>query len=162
MNQFDFSADPPATTQAEDYFQRYGFASRIAQVLLNRRESSSITLGVYGAWGEGKTSVMHFIEQELAAHSDAIVINFNPWRFSDEPSLLLAFFTTLAERLKPLSPDTRWYKTRKESIGEAVLKYASYATVLKVTPASGLADALPALGKALADVPLEKLKARIE
>ncbi|TDN37032.1 hypothetical protein E4631_19575 [Hymenobacter sp. UV11] len=162
MNQFDFSADPPATTQAEDYFQRYGFASRIAQVLLNRRESSSITLGVYGAWGEGKTSVMRFIEQELAAHSDAIVINFNPWRFSDEPSLLLAFFTTLAERLKPLSPDTRWYKTRKESIGEAVLKYASYATVLKATPASGLADALPGLGKALADVPLEKLKVRIE
>ncbi|RYE89266.1 MAG: NTPase, partial [Cytophagaceae bacterium] len=162
MNQFDFSADPPATTQAEDYFQRYGFASRIAQVLLNRRESSSITLGVYGAWGEGKTSVMRFIEQELAAHSDAIVINFNPWRFSDEPSLLLAFFTTLSERLKPLSPDTRWYKTRKESIGEAVLKYASYATVLKATPASGLADALPSLGKALADVPLEKLKARIE
>ncbi|HEX8348776.1 MAG TPA: P-loop NTPase fold protein, partial [Hymenobacter sp.] len=111
---------------------------------------------------EGKTSVMHFIAQELAAHSDAIVINFNPWRFSDEPSLLLAFFTTLAERLKPLSPDTRWYKTRKESIGEAVLKYASYATVLKATPVSGLADAWSGLGKALADVPLEKLKARIE
>jgi hypothetical protein len=162
MNHFDFSADPPATTQAEDYFQRYGFASRIAQVLLNRRESSSITIGVYGSWGEGKTSVMHFIEKELAANSDAIVINFNPWRFSDEPSLLLAFFTTLAERLKSLSPDTRWYKTRKESIGEAVLKYASYATVLKATPASGLADAIPGFGKALADVPLEKLKARIE
>jgi len=162
MTQFDFSADPPATTQAEDYFQRYGFASRIAQVLLARRESSSLTLGVYGAWGEGKTSVMRFIEQELATRSDAIVINFNPWRFSDEPSLLLAFFTTLAERLKPLSPDTRWYKSRKESIGEAVLKYAGYATLLKATPAPGLADALPGLGKALADVPLEKLKARIE
>jgi predicted KAP-like P-loop ATPase len=83
MNPFDFSADSPATTRAEDYFQRYGFASRIAQVLLTRRESSSLTIGVYGSWGEGKTSVMHFIAQELAAHSDAIVINFNPWRFSD-------------------------------------------------------------------------------
>lgn len=38
MNQFDFSADPPATTQAEDYFQRYGCASRIAQVRLNLLE----------------------------------------------------------------------------------------------------------------------------
>jgi hypothetical protein len=50
MNHFNFSADPPATTQAEDYFQRYGFVSRTAQVFLNRRESSSITLGVYGAY----------------------------------------------------------------------------------------------------------------
>ena len=116
MPPFNFSADPPATTQEEDYFQRYGFASRIAQVLINRRESSSITVGVYGSWGEGKTSVMHFIAKELAANSNAIVINFNPWRFSDEQSLLLAFFTTLAERLKPLGENSRWFKTRKESI----------------------------------------------
>jgi hypothetical protein len=43
-----------------------------------------------------------------------------------------------------------------------VLKYASYATVLKAVPIAGLADAWSGLGKAMADVPLEKLKARIE
>lgn len=162
MKLFDFSADQPARTRADDYFQRYGFASRIAQVIISRQQSSSLTIGVYGSWGEGKTSVMHFIEGELASRSDAIIINFNPWRFSDEASLLRAFFTTLADHLKPLSKEGRWYKTRKESIGELLSKYAGYASVLKATPISGLADVLPGLGKALADIPLETLKARIE
>jgi predicted KAP-like P-loop ATPase len=97
MSPFDFSADKPVAAQPEDYFQRYEFARRIARVLAERRDSTSITLGVYGAWGEGKTSVMNFIAQELAAQSDTIVVPFNPWRFSDEQSLLLAFFTSLAD-----------------------------------------------------------------
>jgi len=154
MKLFDFSADQPAQTKEDDYFQRYGFAARIAQVINSRQQSSSLTIGVYGSWGEGKTSVMNFIEQELAAQGDAIVFTFNPWRFADEPSLLRAFFTTLAEHLKPLSPDGGWFKSRKERVGDLLAKYAGYATVFKFTPAPGLADGLPGLGKALSDVSL--------
>lgn len=162
MKPFDFSADQPVRTKADDYFQRYGFAACIAQVISNRRQSRSLTIGVYGSWGEGKTSVMQFIEQELAAQGDAIVVQFNPWRFADEPSLLRAFFTTLAEHLKPLSHERRWFKTRKESPGELLSKYAGYATLLKATPVPSLADMLLGISKTLADVPLETLKARIE
>ncbi|MFD2788089.1 KAP family P-loop NTPase fold protein [Hymenobacter rubripertinctus] len=163
MPPFDFSADKPVATQPDDYFQRYEFARRVARVLAERRDSTSITLGVYGAWGEGKTSVMNFIAQELAAQSDTIVVPFNPWRFSDEQSLLLAFFTTLADRLKPLSKANRWrFFSRKESLGKLISKYAQYTAVLKATPISGVADAASGLGKALSDVPLETLKERIE
>ena len=113
MQSFDFSADKPVEAPADDYFQRYEFARRIAQVIGGRRESTSITLGVYGAWGEGKTSVMNFIARELTVHTETIVVPFNPWRFADESSLLLAFFGTLANRLKLLSPDHRWrFQTR--------------------------------------------------
>jgi hypothetical protein len=163
MHLFDFSADKPVAAQPEDYFQRYEFARRVARVLAERRDSTSITLGVYGAWGEGKTSVMNFIGQELAAQSETIVVTFNPWRFSDEQSLLLAFFTTLADRLKPLSKANRWrFFTRKESLGKLIARYAQYTAVLKATPISGVADAASGLGKALSDVPLETLKGRIE
>ena len=163
MQSFDFSADKPVEAPADDYFQRYEFARRIAQVIGGRRESTSITLGVYGAWGEGKTSVMNFIARELTVHTETIVVPFNPWRFADESSLLLAFFGTLANRLKLLSPDHRWrFQTRKEGVGELITKYAKYAAVLKITPAASVADAVGDLGKALSDVPLETLKARIE
>ena len=64
----NFSADKPISFQKEDKFQRYPFAKRIANVISERLNEECIVIGIYGAWGEGKTWVIKFIEKEIILH----------------------------------------------------------------------------------------------
>ncbi|MGI4739326.1 MAG: KAP family P-loop NTPase fold protein [Janthinobacterium lividum] len=87
----------PVEDPDHDDFQRVKFAQRIAETLVKRRSQKSIVVGLYGKWGEGKSSVLHFIKRSLADAPEVVVLNFNPWRFSDETQLLLNFFGELAK-----------------------------------------------------------------
>ena len=53
----NFLSDRPIANKQEDKFQRYDFAKRIANTIIERENEDCIVIGIYGAWGEGKTSV---------------------------------------------------------------------------------------------------------
>ena len=55
-------------------------------------------IGLYGGWGEGKTSVLNFIES--LAHTEGIpVLWFSPWSAQDRVELWTAFSAALERRL---------------------------------------------------------------
>lgn len=155
-----YAADAPISDSADDRFRRWPFAQRIAQTIISRVDPSSIVIGIYGAWGEGKTSVLNFIEQELNQHpSEVVCVRFNPWRFRDEATLLVSFFSTLAETLG------RSISSTKERIGEMLQKYGELLAPLSVSlfglglsPGKATAET----GKLLSSVDLEDLRNRIE
>jgi predicted KAP-like P-loop ATPase len=147
-NNEHYAADKPVSVEKEDRFQRYTFSKRIADTIINRKDDESIVFGLFGAWGEGKSSVLNFIEQELTKDDTIISIRFNPWRFSDEDKLLKSFFTTIAHALgKELD-------SKKEKFAGFVAKYAASTKILGVDIAS--------VGKAFADVGIEEFKDRID
>lgn len=150
-----FLSDKPVATLLEDKFQRYDFSKRIADVIIKRKEEDSLVVGVYGAWGEGKTSVLNFIETELNNKSDVIIIKFNPWRYTDENLLLVHFFQTLANSLD-IS-----LKNKKEKIGEELKKYAKLLT-FDIPIIGNISDKLDAVGDLLSQADVESLKRRIE
>ncbi|SNR62863.1 P-loop NTPase fold protein [Flavobacterium sp. ov086] len=170
----NFLADKPISEEKEDKFQRYRFSKRIAETIVNRISIDSIVIGLYGAWGEGKTSVLNFIKKELDSHQTNIIhFTFNPWRFTDETTLLTSFFNMLATELKESFVDenpakgknifSKWYnnkkgdlKTDREAIGDLIQEYAKVASIL------GASDVVETVGKAISDGNIEKLKARIE
>ncbi len=155
-----YTADAPISDTADDRFRRWPFAQRIAQTIILRADPGSIVIGIYGAWGEGKTSVLNFIEQELSQHPlEVVYVRFNPWRFRDEATLLISFFATLAEALG------RSISSQKEKIGEMLHKYGELLAPLSVSffglglsPGKATAET----GKLLSSVDLEDLKNRIE
>lgn len=55
----------------------------------------AMTMGVYGAWGEGKTSVMQMVKTELE-EANIETIWYNPWSVSDEHQILMEFFSLLS------------------------------------------------------------------
>ncbi len=65
-------ADQPIRTSKEDRFGRKQFAHRIAHVVATREDKSGIVVGIYAPWGEGKTSVLNMIEEELANDCEPI------------------------------------------------------------------------------------------
>ena len=151
-----FSSDKPVTDKQEDKFQRAGFAKRIAQTIIDRENSEGIVIGIYGVWGEGKTSVLNFIEEELKNSESVISIKFNPWRYTDENAVLTHFFQVLASSLNAK------LKTQNEKIGEIFQKYGKLLNFEIPLVGINVGETIEGAGDILADVDIEALKKRIE
>ncbi len=117
-----FSDDLPLTSGEQDRLNRAPFAKRVAAVLLASPKGTGLVIGLHGPWGDGKTTVLNLIRAELGASKDAIVVEFNPWRFTDESAMLTGFFAvlgrTIGEKLTSKRKEmARWI--------ESIARYAS-------------------------------------
>lgn len=142
-----YNSDKPILDKTEDKFNRYKFSKRIAETILRRENESGLVLGLYGVWGEGKSSVLNMIEGVLEKDDDILIIKFNPWRFKDEDALILNFLKNLSETLD------YQLNNLKEKIGEFFKKYGSIGSVFNFD--------LSRVGESLSDTELEDLKDRV-
>jgi predicted KAP-like P-loop ATPase len=111
-----FRPDKPVSYEKEDKFQRYPFAKRIAKIVSSGKYPKSLVIGIYGKWGQGKTSVMHFIRNEIS--QDTVIINFNPWQFHEQKQLYKSFFESFASAMLKKHP------AQKDKIEKVFNKYA--------------------------------------
>ncbi|MFT3893378.1 MAG: P-loop NTPase fold protein [Anaerolineales bacterium] len=145
-----YSSDSPITDSNLDEFNRKEYSRRIAQTIARRKDTKSLVIGIYGKWGEGKTTVLNFIESELKHHNNIVPIFFNPWMFPTETELFTAFYTELAKGLEKSLP------TAKEKIGQVITEF--------LAPFAGLfdrTDFAEKIGKLLSTVRLDELRDRI-
>jgi len=142
-----YNSDKPITLKKEDRFNRDKFASRIADTILKRNTDEGLVIGLYGIWGEGKTSVLNMIENDLLDNDDVLIVKFNPWRFKDEDALILNFFKNISVALdKELS-------SKSEKFGRFLKKWGSLTSFIKVD--------LSKIGESLSDASIEELKERV-
>lgn len=157
-----FISDSPLSESTRDKFKRWPFAQKLAQIILSHSGPDSLVIGINGKWGEGKTTVLKFIEAEIKKDIGAICIWFNPWLFRDENQLLLHFFVKLSSTLE------KSLKSNKEIAGR-ILKYAgTVIPSIKVSMPDGteagvdFGQSLERLGDNLSSVDITDLKLRLE
>ena len=146
-------SDAPVQDSKGDRFDRAPFAFRIAETLTRRADPASLVIAVYGAWGEGKTTVLNFIREKLKSEPSVVCVNFNPWRLNGEDELLTGFFSTLADAL-----DAE-LKTATEKIGDALKQYSFLLKPLPVL--SKLEEVAQGTGSLMSAVTLDALRFKI-
>lgn len=153
-----FVSDSPLTDPQLDRFRRFPFAERIANTLAQRRDPTSTVVLINGNWGEGKTTLLQYVHGTLHKFDNVVPIWFNPWRFSDETSLLLSFFATVAGALD------KSFKTKKEKVGDLFRDYGAVvgeiaveAYGIKLSAGKGVSK----LGEKLSTVSLEEKREHI-
>jgi len=145
-----YSTDSPINDIELDEFNRKEFSFRIARTIAAKKSTKSLVVGIYGKWGEGKTTVLNFIRSELIHHENVVTLPFNPWLFPSESELLIAFYSELAKAIGKSLP------TVKEQIGKIITEYLGTL--------AGFFDkkeAVEKIGKFFSDVRLEELRDRI-
>lgn len=151
MSEHYYSSDSPVNNPEEDQFSRWPFAKRVADVIAQRNDPSSIVIGLYGAWGEGKTSVLNFIDKSFEQNENIVCLRFNPWRYGNEEQLLEGFFIDIADAI-----DTKII-TKQDEIKVAARKALPSITSLLGSKEAGVGIATFLKGPTLVD-----LKHRIE
>lgn len=94
-------ADRPIGRKAEDIFDRAPFAEQIAGIVAARTDPSSLVVGLYGPWGDGKTSTLAMIRETLGTDPNIISMDYNPWFYGDTTEQLTrSFFASIQAKLE--------------------------------------------------------------
>ncbi|MFI8730411.1 P-loop NTPase fold protein [Stutzerimonas kunmingensis] len=153
-----YFSDEPIASKAHDRFGRALFAARIAETIAKRRDPSSIVIGLFGPWGDGKTSVLKMMEESLVQYEQVVTIRFNPWHFPSEDALLRGFFATLAEALGREPAFKEKAAKLLESYG-GILSVVSVALPgVEINPG----EAAKNISESLSKVSLDQLKDQID
>ena len=143
-----YAADSPLDSTKLDQFDRASFAAAVAEGIASNKDPSSIVIGIYGPWGDGKTTLLNFVEEKLQGRQGIISMQFNPWRYQTEEILLVSFFSALARQLG------------KSLVGPHEKLAEKYGFLLKPIPYLG--DTLRDVSKKFGEISLDAFKRRIE
>jgi len=135
-----FLSDNAVKEETQDILNRAGFSKKFAEEILHWKDDESIVIALYGDWGKGKTSILNIalshIEQKTKTWKKVnrpIIIRFNPWSFSDQDSLLLAFFRQLFSSVHP------YITTTKKTFQKEINGFAKALGAFEKTPIVGSA-----------------------
>jgi hypothetical protein len=91
----DFFPDEPITYETGDKLDRKPFIQAFYNQIVSYPFQDSFVFGLYGAWGEGKTSILNLLKIKLAQNDNIILFNFDPWYFSSQEALIKGFYQGL-------------------------------------------------------------------
>ncbi|MED3613974.1 P-loop NTPase fold protein [Bacillus wiedmannii] len=112
-----YSSGNPIENESEDKLNRAVFAKRIANAL-EKQGKDSLTIGLLGEWGSGKSSVYNLIK-ESSDDSKMLFVDFKPWYFGENNhDIIRLYLLQFLEGIKK----TEGYSPE---IGKALQKYAN-------------------------------------
>lgn len=146
------SPDLPITKSTEDRLNRGTFAKSLAKTISHYSFPSSFTIGLYGEWGSGKTSLVNMVLEAVEdIDNSAIILRFNPWLCTDPKQLITQFFKQMATAIKLKKP-------KAEKAWELIDQYADVFDAASLIPVAGVI--ISAAGKALAKEANDRVEQR--
>jgi hypothetical protein len=83
----------------QDHLDFSFYVNALHNSIINRNTTTPLTLGVFGRWGTGKSTLMHMLEAQLEADG-LTVIWFNAWQYDKEDELWAAFIQSTINKIQ--------------------------------------------------------------
>lgn len=119
----------------EDLIGYSDYGEGLVQMIRSVQSDGSFTIGVFGQWGQGKTSMLRQIKKSLDTSPDKnepiITAWFNPWQFTKEEHIIIPFFHTLVSYFEEYKEENKTIAQKaKEKIGLFLKELANVPTAL--------------------------------
>ena len=110
------------------------YSKGLVNVIESIEANGSFTIGVYGEWGSGKTSLLKQIQKTIddknvTSEKKTLTVWFNPWQFVSEEHLIIPFFHTIISTLNRKKDDNKFEKI-KNNIEKFLLKVSNIPMAL--------------------------------
>ena len=86
------------------------YINSLSELITESEGITPFTIGVFGSWGMGKTSLMLMLKNKLESRHNVQTVWFNAWKFDDEKQIWTALIQTI---LNQLEPSLGWRTKRK-------------------------------------------------
>ncbi|MEM6516840.1 MAG: P-loop NTPase fold protein [Bacteroidota bacterium] len=105
----------------------FKYLTNSVSLIINNDDLVPSTIGLYGDWGSGKSSLMKMIENENTK-SDNIIIHFNGWLFEGYEDAKTALLSTIVDEL---IKSRTWDQKAIKYIGRLVKKVKWFEVLVK-------------------------------
>jgi len=148
-NNINIINDAPTTLDASD-FQKY--AIQLSKPIVNKNSTPRFTVGIYGGWGTGKTTLMQMMQNEIDRnYSDNVqTVWFDAWRYErEEYSAMVPLLRTIILSLNNAIKNSKdsekinilnTIETQFRKIGGAVVRNTSPNVGINMGSVSGGAN----------------------
>lgn len=123
----------------DDLLNYHPFAKKIQQIIQGYSNNPEpLTIGIYGKWGSGKTSLLNLIEKNIEIfHKEKgdrpyIKFHYNPWIYQTKEEMLFDFFETLSRKLNYSGNENL------KKAGKLIKKYSRYLKAVKLSASVGV------------------------
>lgn len=111
LSNSDFLVDRPINNFNDDRLGRSDFCDGLYKEISNISFPESFIFGLYGKWGEGKTSVINLVKNRLEKNDKFIIVDYNPWNYKDEEAMTRALYKQIESSLEKNFLFTNLHKT---------------------------------------------------
>lgn len=122
-------SDKPIIHQYDDVLSRVEFikdlADQISDIPIN---FDSFIFGLYGSWGEGKTSIINLLQNNLEENN--IIVNFDPWHFKDQEVITRSFYSELEAAINKEYIFPNFHKTMEKYLRMISLNIRHYGVTV--------------------------------
>ena len=94
-----FNSEKPIEKIEQDILGRSNTAKELSRHILSYKSDDSLTIGIIGEWGSGKTSFINMTLEALKNDKNYIIFHFNPWNISTRKQLISDFFNQLSNEI---------------------------------------------------------------
>jgi predicted KAP-like P-loop ATPase len=95
-----FVTDEPIKNDQDDTLDRGKFVNHLVESICNWDGKESLAIGLYGAWGNGKTSLINLVRSKLKRIDNELkIIDFCPWMLSESDNLVESFMEELSKAI---------------------------------------------------------------
>ena len=96
-------SDEPIKKQGEDKLGRLKFIDDLYKIITSfaAYNESPFVFGLYGSWGEGKTSALNLLKVQINDKKDhnLLVIDFDPWHFKNTDAIINGFYSQIEKTI---------------------------------------------------------------
>jgi nucleoside-triphosphatase THEP1 len=149
MAPFKVISDIPAELARDSLaFQRY--VGPIEAVLTDANAETPFTIGIFGSWGSGKSTVLRMVTETLATkHAGKFVcVEFDPWIHRREGNMLVPLLHTINDSL---TTQAERFQKAMRNVGRILLALGSDLLLKRLTADVVSLKTISEAGKAVAE-----------
>ncbi|GGP03839.1 ATPase [Cloacibacterium rupense] len=136
----------------------FDYLVEVTKDIIENEDLSPCTIGVYGDWGSGKSSLVEMILKSYECNEDFLCIKFNGWLFEDYEDAKTALLGTIIDKIK----EKRTLTVKAEAGVKKLLKNINYLDLVSKGLKYGVDFMLTGGLGTIADITLNQVASKLK